>query len=101
MILGIVIEAPSQKELKIFEEHGYHHPCKRNCTEEKEEMLCYYSFDIENYYTMSKACYNCPNNNSDCFRPDCIVADGIPRQVIVANRKLPGPSIEVITTSIF
>ncbi|XP_014205468.1 laccase-1-like [Copidosoma floridanum] len=44
---------------------------------------------------MSKACYDCPNNVTDCFRPHCISADGIQRSLYVANRQLPGPAIEV------
>ena len=44
---------------------------------------------------MSKACYSCPSNETDCFRPHCISADGMKRKITVVNRMMPGPSIEV------
>lgn len=44
---------------------------------------------------MSKACHDCPFNHDDCFKPDCIPADGTKRTITVVNRRLPGPSIEV------
>ena len=44
---------------------------------------------------MSKACYNCPSNETDCFRPHCVSADGMKRSITVVNRMMPGPSIEV------
>ncbi|GBP81797.1 Laccase-1 [Eumeta japonica] len=71
------------------------HPCNRECREGEEPMICYYHFDLELYQTMSKACYNCPHNESDCFRLDCIPGDGTNRAVTVVNRKMPGPSVEV------
>ncbi|KAL4713687.1 hypothetical protein ACJJTC_004218 [Scirpophaga incertulas] len=71
------------------------HPCHRECREGEEPMICYYRFNLEWYHTMSKACYNCPYNETDCQRPDCIPADGISRPLNVVNRKMPGPSIEV------
>lgn len=70
------------------------HPCRREC-KEAERMKCHYTFKLEGYTTMSKACYNCPNNITDCFRPHCIPTDGIKRPISVINRQLPGPSIEV------
>lgn len=71
------------------------HPCRRECKEGEEAMICYYHFSIEWYQTMSKACYNCPYNESDCERKDCIPADGMSRPLNVINRKMPGPTIEV------
>lgn len=54
---------------------------------------------------MSKACYNCPYNLTDCYRPDCIATDGVKRPLTVINRMLPGPNVEVfiiiITQSYF
>lgn len=44
---------------------------------------------------MSKACYGCPFNETDCFRPHCIAADGFRRSLLVINRMMPGPAIEV------
>lgn len=44
---------------------------------------------------MSKACYYCPSNITDCFRPHCVSADGMKRSILTVNRMMPGPSIEV------
>ncbi|CAH2098222.1 unnamed protein product [Euphydryas editha] len=74
---------------------GGDHPCQRECVEGEEPMICYYHFNLEWYQTMSKACYNCPYNATDCKRLDCIPADGINRALNVVNRKMPGPAIEV------
>ncbi|CAK1547706.1 unnamed protein product [Leptosia nina] len=71
------------------------HPCLRDCKEGEEPMICYYHFSLELYMTMSKACYDCPYNETDCDRIDCIPADGISRPLTVINRKMPGPAIEV------
>ncbi|XP_013191002.1 uncharacterized protein LOC106135292 [Amyelois transitella] len=71
------------------------HPCHRECREGEEPMICYYHFNLEWYQTMSKACFDCPFNVTDCFRPDCIPADGMNRALNVVNRKMPGPQIEV------
>ncbi|XP_068624063.1 uncharacterized protein [Battus philenor] len=71
------------------------HPCQRECVEGAEPMICFYHFNLEWYQTMSKACYDCPYNASDCSRPDCIPADGMSRPLNVVNRKMPGPAIEV------
>ncbi|XP_014604884.1 PREDICTED: L-ascorbate oxidase-like isoform X2 [Polistes canadensis] len=71
------------------------HYCKRLCKDGSPRLNCHYTFKIESYRTMSKACYNCPLNSTDCFRPHCIPADGIKRSILVVNRQLPGPSIQV------
>lgn len=71
------------------------HPCNRECIEGEEPMICYYHFVLEWYQTMSKACYDCPYNLTDCSRPDCIPADGMNRPLNVINRKMPGPALEV------
>lgn len=70
------------------------HPCLRECVK-GQPLTCYYEFVVEEFNTMSKACYNCPSNQSDCFRPHCIAADGMKRTITVVNRMMPGPSIEV------
>lgn len=75
--------------------HEEKHPCARTCKEGSPSMVCRYRFELEWYYTMSKACYNCPLNLVDCNRKDCVVADGIRRPIVVVNRQMPGPSIEV------
>ncbi|CAG9792346.1 unnamed protein product [Diatraea saccharalis] len=74
---------------------GGEHPCHRECMEGEEPMICYYHFNLEWYHTMSKACFSCPYNETDCRKPDCIPADGISRALNVVNRKMPGPAIEV------
>ncbi|XP_047510342.1 laccase-like [Pieris napi] len=71
------------------------HPCQRDCVEGGEPMICYYHFSLELYMTMSKACFDCPYNETDCDRIDCIPADGISRPLTVINRRMPGPAIEV------
>ncbi|KAI4484871.1 hypothetical protein M0802_012999 [Mischocyttarus mexicanus] len=71
------------------------HHCNRPCKDGSPRLNCHYTFKIESYRTMSKACYNCPFNLTDCFRPHCIPADGVKRSVLVVNRQLPGPSIQV------
>lgn len=70
------------------------HPCLRECVK-GQQLTCYYEFIIEEFQTMSKACYNCPSNETDCFRPHCVSADGMKRSITVVNRMMPGPSIEV------
>ncbi|KAF5305483.1 hypothetical protein FQA39_LY01574 [Lamprigera yunnana] len=71
------------------------HPCTRTCRKNDVPMLCKYQFKLEWYQTLSKACYNCPFNIEDCKRPHCIPGDGNKRPVLVVNRQMPGPSIEV------
>ncbi|KAL5234168.1 hypothetical protein ACI65C_001578 [Semiaphis heraclei] len=71
------------------------HPCQRECHAGEPPKTCEYRFKVEWYYTMSKACYDCPYNITDCYRPDCVPADGVAKPIIVINRSLPGPSIQV------
>ncbi|XP_033743202.1 laccase-1-like [Pecten maximus] len=70
------------------------HPCKRTCRV-NAPMVCEYDFHAEYFYTLTKACRDCPHNVTDCNRPGCIPADGNPRAVLVINRMLPGPAIHV------
>jgi hypothetical protein len=79
--------------------HREKHPCARACREGSAPMVCRYTFQLEWYYTMSKACYNCPLRLDDCNRMDCVVADGVRRPIVVVNRQMPGPSIEVSSES--
>ncbi|XP_071491136.1 uncharacterized protein [Diadema antillarum] len=44
---------------------------------------------------MSKACYGCPSNLTDCSRPHCIPLNGVHRPITVVNRMFPGPAVEV------
>lgn len=71
------------------------HRCQRECLAGEPPRTCEYHFKVEWYYTMSKACYDCPYNLTDCYRPDCVPADGVEKPIIVINRSLPGPSIQV------
>ncbi|KAJ8683446.1 hypothetical protein QAD02_019238 [Eretmocerus hayati] len=71
------------------------HPCRRDCWHDRRKMRCEYVFVIEQYSSMSKACYDCPYNVTDCDRPHCIAVDGKQKMVYTANRQIPGPSIEV------
>jgi len=75
--------------------HEEKHPCARICKEGALPMVCKYRFELEWYYTMSKACYNCPLHLEDCSRKDCVVGHGVRRPIIVVNRQMPGPSVEV------
>ncbi|MPC44193.1 Laccase-4 [Portunus trituberculatus] len=70
------------------------HECERPCVE-GETRTCYYHFHAQQYYTMSRACYSCPDNLDDCSREECIVADGTSIPVLAINRQMPGPSIQV------
>ncbi|KAL9880339.1 multicopper oxidase 1 isoform 1-T2 [Glossina fuscipes fuscipes] len=76
------------------------HPCARECKENETPKLCRYTFVVEWYETLSKACYDCPNNQTDCYRPHCIAADGVPRSITVVNRMMPGPTVEVCQNDI-
>ncbi|XP_053957339.1 uncharacterized protein LOC128862702 [Anastrepha ludens] len=81
---------------EVWNEEFYrNHPCVRECQPHAAPMTCSYTFVIEWYQTISKACYKCPQNTTDCERPHCVLADGVERSVIVVNRMMPGPAIEV------
>ncbi|KAK3593693.1 hypothetical protein CHS0354_013589 [Potamilus streckersoni] len=71
------------------------HTCYRTCTPTITPLTCEYDFRLENYQTLSIACFDCPRNISDCFRPYCIAADGVLRSIQVVNRMLPGPAIHI------
>lgn len=71
------------------------HPCVRECKLGAPPMTCQYTFKMEWYETLSKACYDCPFNVTDCSRPHCIPGDGVRRSVLIINRMMPGPQIEV------
>ncbi|KAM7348084.1 multicopper oxidase 1 [Cochliomyia hominivorax] len=77
------------------EEYYSKHLCNRDCQTNEPPKKCFYTFVVEWYETLSKACYDCPNNVTDCQRPHCITGDGIARSITVVNRMMPGPTIEV------
>ncbi|XP_045616958.2 uncharacterized protein [Procambarus clarkii] len=68
--------------------------CHRPCVE-GDSRICQFNFDVHLYQTMSRACYDCPRNLTDCDRPDCVAADGIRRMVVTVNKLIPGPAIQV------
>lgn len=68
--------------------------CYRKCVE-GDTRVCQFNFDVAPYQTMGRACYNCPHNATDCSLPDCIAADGVMRRILVVNKQLPGPPIQV------
>lgn len=76
--------------------YGEQSPCLRECKSNSPPMECHYKFILEWYQTLSRACYDCPHNVTDCFRQDCVPADGTNRAILVVNRKMPGPSIQVV-----
>lgn len=79
----------------VLLDDGVKHPCARTCIKNSAPMVCRYKFSVEWYQTLSKACYDCPYNREDCDREHCIAGDGRKRPVLVVNRQMPGPSIEV------
>ncbi|XP_033096094.1 uncharacterized protein LOC117100492 isoform X2 [Anneissia japonica] len=69
--------------------------CKRECKWPAEPAVCRFNFTVEWYYPLSKACYRCPLSQTDCDLPHCIALNGVKRPIMVANRQLPGPLIQV------
>ncbi|CAL4103388.1 unnamed protein product [Meganyctiphanes norvegica] len=68
--------------------------CLRECTA-NDVRACHFKFNVHHYQTLSRACYNCPYNASDCARPHCVPGDGVIRQITVVNNRMPGPPIQV------
>ena len=62
------------------------HPCDRVCVAGAAPMECSYTFNVELYNTLSKACYDCPLNITDCDREHCISGDGMEKGLITVNR---------------
>lgn len=71
------------------------HPCDRVCGQKEDPMVCRYTFDIELFNSLNKACFNCPSNLTDCYLPHCVSADGMERGIITVNRQMPGPPVAV------
>ncbi|CAH1780992.1 unnamed protein product [Owenia fusiformis] len=69
------------------------HECIRECN--GTVRTCEYDFTVEWYHVLTKACYNCPFNATDCARPHCVAADGAEKAVLTINRMIPSPSIIV------
>ncbi|XP_012944262.1 laccase-1 [Aplysia californica] len=100
LTLGLLVLAWSTSTV-LSQDHMYtlpdykDHPCVRQCENKAPPRLCKYHWVLEVYYVLSKACFNCPFNQSDCSRPHCVPADGVSRGIRTANRMLPGPGIQV------
>ncbi|XP_069163860.1 uncharacterized protein [Procambarus clarkii] len=73
--------------------HGAHE-CERECVA-GDTRTCRYTFHLQEYHTMSRACFDCPHNLTDCSRPECVAGDGVARPLVAINRQLPGPSVQV------
>lgn len=67
--------------------------CNRTC--DGLSRVCSYTFELEWFLSLGRACFDCPTTQSDCFRQDCIVGGGFQRGVTAINRMMPGPTIEV------
>lgn len=91
LMLGV---STAIKQLEKMQDYA-DHPCIRKCVERELPRVCEYDWTLEMYYTLSKACFDCPFNVTDCYRPHCVPADGASRGVLTANRRLPGPTIQV------
>lgn len=72
-----------------------HHECIRACRKDTPPKVCRYRWVIENYLTLSRACYSCPDNQTDCLRPQCVSGDGVSRSIRTVNRMVPGPGVQV------
>nr|QHF16626.1 laccase 2 protein [Cepaea nemoralis] len=106
-VLVAVLSFLSACEAKLLHHMSYddiqdyrNHTCTRQCEDGGEAMVCDYNFLVEFYHTLTKACWDCPQNPASCSRPHCVAADGGLRGIITANRMLPGPSIHVCENDI-
>ncbi|GFS00465.1 laccase [Elysia marginata] len=91
----VTVQTHSLDEELYYKDDYKTHPCNRPCEDQAPPRLCRYKWVVENYWSLSKACLDCPFNQSDCFRPHCVSTDGVQRGIVSVNRMLPGPSIEV------
>ncbi|XP_049823359.1 uncharacterized protein LOC109603788 isoform X2 [Aethina tumida] len=71
--------------------------CARACKEGEPPRICYYHFTLEYYTVLGAACQVCTPNatNTVWSNCQCVLADGVERGILTANRMLPGPSIQV------
>ncbi|XP_043281462.1 laccase-5-like isoform X2 [Venturia canescens] len=71
--------------------------CVRDCKEGDPPRTCYYHFTLELYSVLGGACDLCTPNASNAIWSSCqcVMADGVERGLLTANRMLPGPSIQV------
>ncbi|XP_018575474.1 laccase [Anoplophora glabripennis] len=71
--------------------------CARACREGEAPRICYYHFTLEYYTVLGAACQVCTPNatNTVSSHCQCVLADGVERGILTANRMVPGPSIQV------
>ncbi|XP_041977206.1 laccase-5-like [Aricia agestis] len=71
--------------------------CARACRENEPPRICYYHFTLEFYTVLGAACQVCTPNATNVVwsHCQCVLADGVERGILTANRMLPGPSIQV------
>lgn len=71
--------------------------CARACREGEPPRICYYHFTLELYNVLGAACQVCTPNatNTIWSNCQCVLADGVERGILSANRMIPGPSIQV------
>nr|AWK23445.1 laccase 2 [Chrysomela populi] len=71
--------------------------CARACREGEPPKICYYHFTLELYTVLGAACQVCTPNatNTVWSSCQCVLADGVERGMLSANRMIPGPSIQV------
>ncbi|XP_069675349.1 uncharacterized protein [Periplaneta americana] len=86
-----ILEEEFQREGR----NRFNRRCYRPCLADEAPRICYYRFTLEDYVTLGAQCGACPRNVTDCFNPQCILADGCERGMLSVNRMLPGPSIQV------
>ncbi|XP_015602372.1 laccase-5 isoform X1 [Cephus cinctus] len=71
--------------------------CARACRDGEPPKICYYHFTLEYYTVLGAACQVCTPNatNTVWSHCQCVLADGVERGILTANRMIPGPSIQV------
>ncbi|KAG8270781.1 iron assimilation by reduction and transport [Homalodisca vitripennis] len=72
----------------------FSHPCVRECIY-GANMVCYYTFIVDWYTSMSVQCGDCPFNTTPCSNPGCIVGGGIVYPVVFTDCRIHGPAISV------
>ncbi|KAJ3643230.1 hypothetical protein Zmor_025954 [Zophobas morio] len=86
-----------QDELKRNPSLSSPHECARACREGEPPRICYYHFTLEYYTVLGAACQVCTPNATNVMTSSCqcVLADGVERGILTANRMVPGPSIQV------
>ena len=101
LCVAIIFQVSFIKMLKCYIFNSGHfdmveeHECNRPCSWPPQPKTCRYTFTVEWLQSMSLACYDCPFNLTDCERPGCIPVNGVARPIVVVNRQLPGPHVQV------